>query len=322
MNSPNRRERRGFTLIELLVVISIIAILIALLLPAVQQAREAARRSTCKNQLKQIGLALHNYHETHRIFPQGGFGQSIGSANVRNQNNVSMSFLVMILPFVDQVPLYQAFDLNWGYLSNVNREVALNVPPIYLCPSSNRRRSTHSSEKFNSVKVFTTHYVGNLGPVGINPVTSAPYPLECENRSSGTSIRDCISGNDVSSLGVLGGRHSKIRLRDIIDGASNTIMVGEMSGHKYLAEKIAPRAWIRGCNGDSCGTSKNVKFGINLHGFAAGEFNNMSLGSMHEGGTHVLMADGSVHFVSENIDMNVYLSTASREGGETNTIEF
>lgn len=323
MNSSSAKQRKGFTLIELLVVIAIIAILIALLLPAVQQAREAARRSTCKNQLKQIGLALHNYHETHRIFPQGGFGQSIGSGTGNTTaNNVSMSFLVMILPFVDQAPLYETFNLNRGYQHSTNMQACLNVPPVYHCPSSNKTKSTHTSEVVISAPVFASHYVGNMGPVGTNPVTSAPYPLECENPSAGTSITNCRSGNDVSALGVLGGPRSAIRLRDVIDGTSNTIMVGEMSGHKYLAEIIAPRAWDRGCHNDSCGSSKNVKFGINVHGFISGEFNNMSFGSQHEGGAHLLMADGSVHFASENVDLNVYLSTASREGEETNTIEF
>lgn len=321
MRRINRR-RSAFTLIELLVVIAIIAILIALLLPAVQQAREAARRSTCKNQLKQIGLALHNYHETHRIFPQGGYGQSIGSAGASSTNNVSMTFLVMILPFVDQAPLYEEFNLNRGYSYSGNLAACLNVPPVYLCPSSNKIRSTHANELSNSRPVYASHYVGNMGPVGQNPVTSAPYTLECENPSSGTSVPNCRGGNDVGGLGVLGGPRSEIRLRDILDGSSNTIMVGEMSGHKYLTEQIAPRSWNRGCHSDSCGSSKNVKYGINVHGFVSGDFNNMSFGSVHEGGCHLLMADGSVHFASENIDMNVYLATASREGGETNTLEF
>lgn len=320
MNLSSEKRRKGFTLIELLVVIAIIAILIALLLPAVQQAREAARRSTCKNQLKQIGLALHNYHETHRIFPQGGFGSGASSSSAAN--NVSMSFLVMILPFVDQAPLYETFNLNRGYQHSTNMQACLDVPPVYHCPSSNKTKSTHTSEVSSSVPVYASHYVGNMGPVGTNPVSSAPYALECENSSAGTPITNCRSGNDISDLGILGGPRSAIRIRDVTDGTSNTIMVGEMSGHKYLSEIIAPRAWDRGCHNDSCGSSKNVKYGINVHGFISGEFNNMSFSSQHVGGAHLLMADGSVHFASENVDMNVYLSTASREGEETNTIEF
>ena len=322
MNSCNRKNRKGFTLIELLVVIAIIAILIALLLPAVQQAREAARRSTCKNQLKQIGLALHNYHGTHRIFPQGGYGQSIGSASATALNNVSMTFLVMILPFVDQAPLYDTFNHNRGYSYSANLEACLDVPPVYLCPSSNKTHSTHANEVVGSVPTFASHYVGNMGPVGTNVATGAPYQLECENPSSATSVPNCRGGNDVANLGVLGGPRSKIKLRDILDGTSNTIMVGEMSGHKSLTEPIAPRSWNRGCHSDSCGSSKNVKYGINVHGFVSGEFNNMSFGSVHEGGCHLLMADGSVHFASENVDMNIYLSTASREGDETETMDF
>lgn len=321
-------NRVGFTLIELLVVIAIIGILVAILLPAVQQAREAARRSNCKNNLKQIGLALHNYHDSHNIFPQGGLGYRIGTNPLFGPKATTCGFLVMILPYVDQTTIYNSFNFNAGYMETANLTLALNVPSLYLCPSSTVMRSNKSTstvsvagetfppEAISGTQVFTSHYLGNMGPLGTNPLTGLSYPHEC-------TTSNCNSINEVAGLGVLGGPRAKVRMRDIRDGTSNTIMAGEMSVNNYItSEPIGPRAWTAGCPVDSCGMSKNIKFGINLRGFGPAGFNNMSFGSIHTGGTHLLMADGSVHFASENIDMGVYRATASREGNETETLDF
>jgi len=146
-------KRRGFTLIELLVVIAIIAILIALLLPAVQQAREAARRSTCKNNLKQIGLALHNYHDTHRVFPPGCISRSIRSggqdvwedaASLTATGNQGTSWMLMILPYADQAPLYN----QWNFSTNVmgNRAQAENDIPGFYCPSRRSKVRTRDRQ--------------------------------------------------------------------------------------------------------------------------------------------------------------------------------
>ena len=326
--NDTRFKRPGFTLIELLVVIAIIALLVALLLPAVQQAREAARRSSCKNNLKQIGLALHNYHDAHLIFPQGGLGYRIGTNPLYGPQAVTCSYLVMVLPFLDQATIYNSYNFDAGFMDPQNLTLALNVPAVFLCPSSTSLRSTKSSSSTSSAgetfpaeavsgsQVFTAHYLGNMGPLGTNALTGAAYPHECTNSS-------CNSINEVAGSGVLGGPRAKVRMRDISDGSSNTMMVGEMSVNQYIAnEPVAPRSWTHGCPVDSCGMSKNVKYGINLRGFGSAGFNNMSFGSVHPGGTHLLMADGSVQFTSENIDMGVYRATASRSGGEVSTLGF
>ncbi|MBR9801344.1 DUF1559 domain-containing protein [bacterium] len=322
--SRQHHRSRGFTLIELLVVIAIIAILVALLLPAVQQAREAARRSSCKNNLKQIGLALHNYHDTHRVFPAGGFRYVNSSPSSGNENtafgSVSHSYLVSILPFVEWSAMYDQFNFIQGWRGRPNRRVVVAIPNVYQCPSCPLVKSDHADETIldNDTPVgqmFAGHYLGNMGPIGTG------YRLFCENPSAGTSTPNCDSGNEVSGQGILGA-NSSVRMRDVTDGTSNTIMVGELSVNEYPTGAAAPRAWSRGCPDHSCGMAKNVKFGINIQGFVSGNFNNMSFSSMHAGGTHLLLVDGAVKFASENVDMATYLATASRDGGEAATLEF
>ena len=126
MNKP-KRTRKGFTLIELLVVIAIIAILIALLLPAVQQAREAARRSTCKNNLKQIGISLHNYHDVHNAFPPGWIAVENNSPNIEGESGFGWG--TMLLPYMDQAPLYQQMDFTVAMDVAPNRDLLSHVLP-------------------------------------------------------------------------------------------------------------------------------------------------------------------------------------------------
>jgi len=322
--NPLNRRTTGFTLIELLVVIAIIAILVALLLPAVQQAREAARRSSCKNNLKQIGLALHNYHDTFNTLPPGGFwhvGPDPSSTNMNTAfGTVSHSYLVTLLPYVESGALYDLFNPIQGWRGQPNRRAVITVPAVYQCPSSPLTHSDHADETLLDSgttvigPMFAAHYVGNMGPVGTG------YTLQCKVPGSSGSAPGCNSGNEVSAQGILGA-NTAVRFRDVTDGTSNTIMVGELSTNNYPTGEAAPRAWSRGCATHSCGMSKNVKFGINIQGFISGNFNNMSFSSMHQGGTQLLMVDGSVKFVSENIDMGVYLAIASRNGGEVATLD-
>lgn len=322
-----RRQPNGFTLVELLVVIAIIGVLIALLLPAVQAAREAARRSSCQNNMKQIGLALHNYHDTNRHLPAGGYRytRTTPPPSSSNENtafgSTTHSYLIEILPFVEFSALYDIFDREQGWRGRPNKRVVTTVPAAYQCPSSPLPRSDHTDETIIDAsdvvlgQMFAGHYAGNMGPIG------AGYQLQCENPSSGTSVTNCDSNNDVSGQGVLGAQN-ELRFADITDGTSSTIMVGELSTAEYRTAAPAPRAWSRGCADHSCGMAKNVKFGINVQGFISGEFNNMSFASQHPTGAQFLLVDGSVKFISENVDMAPYLATASRNGGEVEVTDF
>lgn len=303
--------KRGFTLIELLVVIAIIAILIALLLPAVQQAREAARRSQCKNNLKQLGLALHNYHELLNQFPQGSFS-----------NGPRLSWHVSILPQIDQGPLYAQIDFNGVNYNHANYTTIFDPVkiPAYLCPSATRTNG-HTAD----TTIQTAHYYGILGPK-VNPTTTWPYTYQCSgvsNTANECQVPAAGAHGGFGRNGILG-RNTKNGLRDITDGSSNTFLVGEISNTRTSAgqDMIGYRRWYRGFDGTASAGSKNIAFAINSKTYnGSNDFNDISMGSNHTGGAQFLMADGSVKFVSENVDMVVYLATASMNGGEPSVIE-
>ena len=290
------KRARGFTLIELLVVIAIIAVLIALLLPAVQQAREAARRTQCKNNMKQFGLAIHNYHDVFTTFPVGGFYQG---ANI----GTGMSWHVGILPYMDQAPMYNQFNFNViGYTDANNLALALKSPPGFYCPSGRQDKTGNGGENANGQATNSVHYYGVMGPKGNNPKTGLPY----------SSLANPSGHGGFSTQGLME-RNAHRRMADVIDGTSNTIAVGEIS---WLNANCY-RVWIRGCDGSACGSVKNVLNGINTTPYNnSNNFNDVSFGSQHVGGAHFLNADGSVNFTSQNIDMNVYLSISSVNGGE------
>jgi len=301
------RKNTGFTLIELLVVIAIIAVLIALLLPAVQQAREAARRSQCKNNLKQLGLALHNYHDTHNTLPPGGV-----DANW-------LSWAVFVLPYIEQSTLYNKFSFIRGSYTSPSagkQDLGLNRIATYLCPSGNMETSLDPSR----LNDYSMHYLGIAGPKGTNPATSIAYTQSAPGKARG----------GMSTQGTLY-IDSKILFRSITDGLSNSFALGESSWN----EKTAYRSWVRGggsANSPSGGTyltdpsmdcCKNIAKTINsnFNGTTTLDWNDVSFGSQHIGGAHFLMCDGAVRFVSENVDFGVFLSTASRDGKEVKTIE-
>jgi prepilin-type N-terminal cleavage/methylation domain-containing protein/prepilin-type processing-associated H-X9-DG protein len=304
-------SRKGFTLVELLVVIAIIGILIALLLPAVQSAREAARRLQCANNLKQLGLALHNYHSAHSVLPPGGLASN------------QLSYIVMLLPFLEQQALYDRFNFNEGNYrlnssetSNGKIDLALTGLPMLLCPSCNVDRSNvwqrynDYAERIppnaNGQDPYTAHYVGIMGPMGTNPVTAKEYSHEGPYSHGGFATQ-----------GVLY-KDSRVRLEHVTDGTSNTFALGETSWNQY--EKH--RAWVRGIwlTNQSAGMCKNVRDPIGA-GLPFGNFNDGGFGSEHPGGAQFALCDGSVTFVSESIAHAVLLSTASRNGAETYSLD-
>jgi prepilin-type N-terminal cleavage/methylation domain-containing protein len=330
------KNARGFTLIELLVVIAIIAILIALLLPAVQQAREAARRSQCKNNLKQIGLAMHNYHETHGVFPYGANDHWGWSSNPPTR--CGFNWRVMILPFIDQANLYNPVaDLNWctvqsdwGVLPTDN--LPPNIPPIhmqvvpgYICPSevlqsvtANARPANNGGPGIGAI----ANYKGSAGYSG----TSGGQPHGCGFMPPWSSNGSCDwdrHGNFHSwapgGPGMLHKYADKIRVGDVLDGTSNTIFVGEVADWQG-------KGWPND-NGQSFGcwdtiiwTNTNAVtstiWGINSRGRDWWQNANggCSFQSNHAGGAHFLNVDGSVHFLSENIDFNTFIDMGNKAG--------
>ena len=303
-------KRKAFTLVELLVVIAIIGILIALLLPAVQAAREAARRAQCSNNLKQIALACHNYHDTFKTLPPGGNWHRPYPDGPTSGNE--LSYAVLILPFMEQSALHDQFDFgvrNWT--DNIANAI-VRVDGL-LCPSGTIENTVYSPEAYNGTLAYTKHYYGVLGPKGTNPRSGQAYPVHDVGgwaAHGGYATSGAMPGPGVDVDGTdLGG---PCKFRDITDGTSNTFMVGEISWD----DANTFRAWIRGINGAACASAKNITYGINLQRYSSGNFNDVSFGSNHPGGCLFAMADGSNHFVSETIDFSLYLSLASRNGGE------
>jgi len=315
-----RSQKRGFTLIELLVVIAIIAILIALLLPAVQQAREAARRSACKNNLKQIGLALHNYHDVFGTFPFNG-GPSDGVQR-------GPSWLVRLLPYMDQAPAYQAYEFNinsdWtgqqtplpATTANFAVSGNLRVSTV-VCPSSPLPETRNQ----NGVSIQMTTYVGISGSFfdGGTAAIASTDPGHNAPGSGRTVYNGVITGSS-----TIGG---PTRIRDITDGTTNTIMVGEQSNfvkdglggqRDQRACNQAGGAWAAGAGAIEGRWQTNVTTIRHPIGTFSGNGNgnpfetNTSLVSAHVGGCHVTLADGSVRFISENMNFATLTALAER----------
>jgi prepilin-type N-terminal cleavage/methylation domain-containing protein len=298
-------SRRGFTLIELLVVIAIIAVLIALLLPAVQQAREAARRTQCKNNMKQLGLALHNYHDISNSFP-------MGAINGYDCGGTRMTYAPALFPQMDQANLFNAMNawlaVNtnglWAWQPNSTGQNNATKIPGLMCPSDPNAG---------------TNQYNNEGSRG--------------NYSAVTGGTDC---NTVPTTGAFGpggysptGKTSPITsMRDFVDGLSNTIMVGEMvvpatndkrggifnacQSNSFISTRYPPNTTVPDivqttvC-ANSVFTPCVEQTGTNL---------NASSRSMHTGGAHQLLGDGSVRFVSNNIDTLTFNYLGTRAGNE------
>ncbi len=207
--SPRRAQ--GFTLIELLVVIAIIAVLIALLLPAVQQAREAARRSQCKNNLKQLGLAMHNYHETYNIFPRGNFERASELGYEGNYSYVAFSAQTMLLPYLEQAALYNQFNFNLNPNSAPNGTLKRTTIAAFRCPSD-----------FSMLPNAGANY--NEGP-GNNYAFSAGPSVFWFGFGSGTAPQP--PQNLQHQVGAFNFRKN-VRIRDVQDGTSNVVAASEI----------------------------------------------------------------------------------------------
>ncbi len=303
--------RSGFTLVELLVVIAIIGILVALLLPAIQAAREAARRSQCANNLAQLGVAMHNYADTHGVLPPGNIhydnqNSPPGANRQWLETSVcgscpwgSIGWPAFILPFVEAQNVHELIDFGvqayaqylWDQDRNkgptndfaVNREAALSQPPVFVCPSARRARPRNEQKDYS-----------------VNAGTNC-----CPERRN--------SGNRDGLFHFL----SEVRLADITDGTSTTYMILEKA-------HWAPQAWCqpvspeRGCNPFlfvNHQTQGMVVYGDQPINYVGG--NSRAPASGHPGGLQVALADASVRFVTEQINMAAYRAGYTRMGGET-----
>jgi prepilin-type N-terminal cleavage/methylation domain-containing protein len=317
VRSRHDHRVRGFTLIELLVVIAIIAILIALLLPAVQQAREAARRSQCRNNFKQLGIALHNYHDTFSVFPAAGYslgmaavdcisGSCVSTPSTPQQRNVSG--LLMLLPYIDQAPLYNQWNhssaASWSHVyglysastvagnPDVNAALSKTVINVFKCPSDTGSDFYPGAD--SSYGISAT----NAGGYRTNYDFSADYLAYYYNHYW------AVRGKDTR---VMFSDDTKTRIADVTDGTTNTVMMAEQVRDKYNG---ALGGWSYRCHVNNGIDFTRDWYRINqwdyygdVTTFRVGRLGQwMTAGSYHVGGVHVLLADGSVRFVSENID--------------------
>jgi type II secretory pathway pseudopilin PulG len=322
-----RVPRPALTLVELVVVIAIIATLLALLLPAVQKSRESANRSRCLNNLRQLAIGLHHYHDANENFP------GLGPAHPADVDQ-NLSWLVLALPYIGQEALFREFDLSTNYADATNVPLMKSRVGVLLCPS--QAKYVHSGMTTGiEVGAFTTHYYGVQGPRSVdgevNPATDAAYEVMPPPYPTGHP--------KYSAQGVIG-YNLRQNLSTIADGTSHTLLVGELSwqragegvdlGDDQLGGPLPQfRAWSRGTNENSRVTYgvKNVVYPLNAKEYerlAAGFRNlpDVSFGSEHRpGGAHFAFGDGSVRYVSETTSIVVYKAAASRNGGETLTLD-
>jgi prepilin-type N-terminal cleavage/methylation domain-containing protein/prepilin-type processing-associated H-X9-DG protein len=312
------RSRTGFTLIELLVVIAIIAILIGLLLPAVQKVREAAARTQCANNLKQLGLALHNYHDVNQKFPPAAKWDFDAPAGTP-QNYVRYSLWAKILPYIEQDNIYRQYDFTVQW----SKQTALIAVPIktYQCPSAQNPR-------------FVTTAQGNLrattdyAPVsGVNPGIANAGVVAARSDYSGF-FKNVWKDGDATT-----------RIADITDGTSNTVAVIEDAGRPDLwvggtkntslvlpdesnpdesaetAGNVTGAPWAQPRNQvvvAGWNTATNSYFGpcvINCT-------NSQEVYSFHSGGANFLFGDGSVHFIAQTVSPETFVSLVTKSAGE------
>jgi len=294
-------RRHGFTLIELLVVITVAAMLIALLLPAVQQVREAARRAQCRNNLKQIGLALHAYHEINGTLPIN-WGEGI-----YNDADRGHSWLAMLLPQLDQTPLYGRILFEEPLTHPENDAAANTVVPVFLCPSDSHGDGVMSDRRNSNVPRAVTNYKAVLG-------SNWDWGSAAGTVSKAGRNADDPSGLDwCNGLICRGGDHAPFttRFRDVTDGQSTTLAAGE------AVPAWSFHTWWYGFNASTATCAVQPNHWQKIETTTSDWFENYSFASRHSGGLHFALVDGSVRFISDNIDLATYHALATIQGEET-----
>ncbi|ODA28971.1 DUF1559 domain-containing protein [Planctopirus hydrillae] len=309
-----KNPRYGFTLIELLVVIAIIAILIALLLPAVQQAREAARRTQCRSSLKQLGLAMHNYHDVFNSFPMGGNGADANA--ITDQNQSGHVWMRAIMPYIDLAPVYNSWDQNIQYAAGNNVNILRVTYPVFLCPSDSASRTWNNVPNYNYAVNLGNTTTTRLSPFNGVTYMAAPFNTTTDANRANAGSKNCKT----------------TKMSEITDGTTNVMLVAEIRQGQNGSD-LRGLIWYVPFVGFTAHNPPNTTVPDRLAaGFcvatnsaiqlpcAANDTANpimFSARSRHTGGVHVLLGDGSARFVSENIDLNTWRNLSTMADGQS-----
>lgn len=315
--SRPHRVAKGFTLIELLVVIAIIAVLIALLLPAVQQAREAARRTQCKNNMKQLGLAFHNYHDTHSTFPVN-YGLRNAAPSAAGQSNPQVildsgrSWITFCLPYIDQASLYNQIDFSQAPFTatSTNGILAQRVISAIVCPSD-----AGNSGRFGGAGTDARADIGGTVMYGVNSYKACAGSnwaagLAGWNPVSTTSGRNAGQTDGLNrGNGILCSNQTGVNgptlIRDVTDGTTNSFAIGEN------IPNYTQWAWWWNPNAATATCAIPLNRLLKVPRLPNDWPNNYAFASRHVGGGHFTMSDGSARFISENIDLGLYRALAT-----------